>query len=206
MLTAAEMLRQERERQKITFQQIEKLTKIRKKNLEALERGDWHQFSSKIYIVGMIRSYGKFLKINEEKLLAVFRREYEQKEEMKFQKGIANKHLAPLAQSVFKVVTLVVILIFIAYFGYQLAVFLSPPKIIIISPTKNTFKREEKIELVGTVDKESIVTVNGERVYQNKENVFTISIPLIPGENHVTIEVVGANGRKTIVKKTFKKI
>jgi hypothetical protein len=84
-------------------------------------------------------------------------------------------------------------------------IYFSPPKIEILSPQQSVFKREERIKLVGKTEKEAIVKVNGERVYQNKDAVFEIVIPLINPKNEVIIEVTGANGRKTIIKKIFEK-
>lgn len=206
MLTTGELLKNEREKRGYTFQQIEKITKIRSKNLEAIEQSDWDQFSSQTYVIGMVRSYGKFLRINEEKLLAVFRREYELKDEIRSQSTMQKKHFTPYAQRVLRLIAIIVIIAFASYFGYQLKLFLSPPHLIIISPKQTIFKSEKKVELVGKTDKESIVTVNGERIYQNKENVFRIFIPLANPENKVIIEVVGANGKKTVLHKTLKKI
>lgn len=205
MLTVGNLLKNEREKAGYTFQQIEKATKIRSKNLEAIEQSDWDQFSSHTYIMGMVRSYGKFLKINEDKLLAVFRREYEQKDEIKSQSNIQKKFI-PHAQRTFRLIVIIVIISLVSYFGYQLKLFFSPPHVTIINPTQTVFKNEKKVELVGKTEKESIVMVNGERVYQNKENVFRIFIPLANPENKVVIEVVGANGKKTVLKRIFKKI
>lgn len=206
MLTIGELLKNQREKAGYTFQQIEKITKIRSKNLEAIEQSNWGQFSSHTYVIGMVRSYGKFLGIDEEKLLGIFRREYEQKDEIRSESKMQKKHFIPYAQRVFKVIVIMVIIALMSYFGYQLKLFLSPPHIIIISPKQTVFKSEKKVELVGKTEKESIVTVNGERVYQNRENVFRIFIPLANAENKVVIEVVGANGKKTVLHKTLKKI
>lgn len=63
----------------------------------------------------------------------------------------------------------------------------------------------KKIELVGKTEKEASVTVNGERVYTNEEQIFRTFIPLVLKENIVRIEVTGANGRKATITKTFYK-
>lgn len=206
MLTIGNLLENEREKKEYTLQHVEKKTKIRSKNLEAIEKDDWQKFHSKTYIIGIIRSYAKFLKIDQEKLLAIFRREYEQKEEVKYKTNIPQKHFTPYIQYVFKVIIILLVCIFVLYFGYQLKLYFSSPVVVILSPKQTAFKHENKIELIGKIDKESIVTVNGERVYQNKENIFRIFIPLTQKKNIVTIEITGMNGKKTVVKKIFKKI
>lgn len=205
MLTIGEALKSERQKKNLTISEIAGATKIRARRLEAVENNDWRQFPSKTYIVGVIQSYGRFLGLNEEKLLAIFRREYEKKEEVFFQKGIAKKQLRPAAQRVFRGLVFLLIAIFIFYFGYQLKLYFSPPKITIISPKETIIKRKTAIELVVQTEKEAIVIVNGGRVYQNKNNIFKVRIPLTDPETKVIIEVTGANGRKTKLTKVFKK-
>ncbi len=205
MLTIGEILLREREEKNLTLEEIEKKTKIRKKNLEAVEKSDWKKFPSKTYIIGIIKTYGKFLSLNEDKLIAFFRRQYEKNEEIKFKERVNKTHLTPETKKIFKISVCFILLIFSLYFGHQLVVYFSPPKVEIISPKETVFKRESKIKLIGKTEKEAIITVNGERAYQNKDNVFEITIPLFKQRNEVVIEVIGANGRKTIIKKIFRK-
>lgn len=205
MLTTGEILKEEREKRNLTLADIEKTTRIRKKNLEAIEKNDWENFSSKTYILGIIKSYGKFLHLDEEKLAAFFRREYEKKEEVRFKQKISKSHLTSETKKMFQRMIAFILLAFFLYFGYQLKIYFSPPKVEIISPKVTVFKREEKITLIGKTEKEAMITVNGERVYQNKDNVFSVTVPLSQSKNEVIIEVIGANGRKTTIKKIFKK-
>lgn len=206
MLTTGKLLKNEREKKGYALGEVEKITKIRSKNLEAIEQSDWDQFSSSTYVIGMVRSYGKFLRIDEEKLLGIFRREYEEKNTIHKQSTIPKKHFIPPIHRTFRIIVLFLIILFLSYFGYQFTLFFSPPHITLISPSHTEFKNEKKIELVGKTNKESIITINGERAYQNKENIFKFSVPLADKENKVIIEVVGSNGKKTVLEKIFKKL
>jgi transcriptional regulator with XRE-family HTH domain len=205
MLTIGEILKKEREGKNLTLEEIEKLTKIRKKNLEAIEKNDWRKFPSKTYIVGIIKSYGKFLQLNEDKLIAFFRRQYEKKEEIKFKETVRKTYLTPQTKKIFKILIYLIVMIFSLYFGYQLKIYFSPPRVEIVSPKENIFKKLDRIKLIGKTEKEAIININGERIYQNKDNIFKTSIPLINPKNEVIIEVTGANGRTTIIKKVFEK-
>ncbi|MEN9328492.1 MAG: hypothetical protein RI947_1300, partial [Candidatus Parcubacteria bacterium] len=40
-------------------------------------------------------------------------------------------------------------------------------------------------------------------VYQNKDGTFEYSYPLKRGKNNVVIEVIGANGKKTVITKSL---
>lgn len=205
MLTIGEIILRERERRNLTLEEIEKKTKIRKKNLAAIENNNWKKFPSKTYIVGIIKSYGKFLNLDEEKLIAVFRRQYEKKEEIKFKEKISKTYFTPQTKKLLKISIFFILLFFTLYFTYQLKIYFSPPKVSILSPKGTVFKKEEKIELIGKTEKESIIYINGERIYQDKNNNFETTIPLLNRKNQVIIEVIGPNGRKTIIKKVFEK-
>jgi cytoskeletal protein RodZ len=205
MLSIGEILKRERKNKGLTLEQIEKTTRIRYKNLLAIEKSDWDSFHSKTYILGIIKSYGKYLGLDEEKLAAFFRREYEQKEDIHFKSKVSKKQLTPRAKRIFLISLGILISLFVFYFGYQLKIYSSPPKITILKPQTTEFRNIDKVELVGQVEKESIVTVNAERVYQNDQQIFSTFIPLTKQKNEVIIEVTDANGKKTVVRKVFDK-
>src|SRR3989338_11411183 len=76
MRTVGQVLKEEREKRFYTLDEVEKTTKIRKELLEALEAGQYQKLPPHTFVQGFIKNYGKFLGLNPEKLLAVFRREF----------------------------------------------------------------------------------------------------------------------------------
>lgn len=205
MLTVGEILKKERERQRINIEEVEKKTKIRKKIINHIEKNDWRVFSSKTYILGVIKNYGRFLGLSEEKLVAFFRRQYEKEEEIKFKKKINKNYFTPQTKTLLKFSILLVIFLFSLYFGYQLKIYFTPPKVVILFPKETKFKRERKVVLVGKTEKEAIVYINNQRVFLRDEAIFETEIPLTKKKNEIIIEVTGANGRKTTIKKIFEK-
>ncbi|MDH7476481.1 MAG: helix-turn-helix domain-containing protein [Microgenomates group bacterium] len=203
MLTVGDIFKKEREQKGLTLIDIEKKIKVRKKFLEAIEKNKWSVFSSKIYIEGIIKNYSKALSLNPDKTLAFFRRDYEKTEEVKFKKRIASQYLTPQTKKIALVFLVIIFLFFFGYFLIQLKLFLSPPKITIISPKTTVFKREDRITIIGKTEKETTITIFGERVYQNKEGIFDYQFPLKPGKNILIIEAIGANGKKTTLTKEF---
>jgi len=103
----------------------------------------------------------------------------------------------------FPILTGLILAFFLIYFSYQMKIYFSPPKVEITAPKKNSFVNENKIELVGKVEKEATVTVNGDHIFTDKENVFRTFIPLTEKQNKVIIVVTGANGKKTTVEKLY---
>lgn len=203
MLTVGEILQTERLKKDLSLKDVEKKIRVREKFLQAIEQNDWRNFSSKIYIAGIIRNYSTILGLNPEKMLAFFRREYARKEDVTFKKRITSKHLAPQSRRYFIFGITMISLLFSLYFGYQLFRFFSPPRIEILLPQETSIRKENKVHVVAKTEKEAAVTIFGDRIYQNKEGVFTYDFPLKPGKNELVIEVVGANGKKSVIKKEF---
>lgn len=64
MATVAEQLRQAREAQKLTIQELAELTKIRTDHIRALEEGNFNVFSAPVYIRGFVRTCSTLLKMD----------------------------------------------------------------------------------------------------------------------------------------------
>lgn len=203
MLTVGGILKREREKQNMSLEDVEKTIKVRRKFLEAIERDDWTLFSSKIYITGVIKNYAKVLNLPQDKVLAFFRREYAKKEVTGFQTKVPSKLLDSGTRKYLGLGISALIMVFVVYFGYQLFQFLAPPDVEILLPKETSFKRTEKIKVMGKTQPDAQIMIFGNRIYQNKEGVFVYDYPLKKGNNNLIIEVTGANGKKTTVSKSY---
>jgi cytoskeletal protein RodZ len=203
MLSVAEILRKGREEKNLTLKEVEKVLRIRVKHLQAVESGDWSKFSSEIYIAGIIKNYATFLNLDEGKLLAFFRREYEEEEYVKFKRRVSNKYLTPETKKIATAGLVIIFLLFIGYFSFQLKLYFSPPLLNLQEPKQSVFKRVDKVRVVGQTEKEATIKIFGDRIYQDQQGIFRYDFPLKLGRNILTIEVVGANGKKTTLEKEF---
>jgi cytoskeletal protein RodZ len=64
MSTVAEQLREAREAQKLTIQELAEITKIRSDHIRALEEGNFNVFSAPVYIRGFVRTCSTLLKLD----------------------------------------------------------------------------------------------------------------------------------------------
>ncbi len=64
MSVVADQLRQARQTQNLTVQQVAEVTKIRTDHLRALEEGHFEIFSAPVYVRGFVRSYSTLLKLD----------------------------------------------------------------------------------------------------------------------------------------------
>ena len=194
MLSVGEIIKKQRERLKIDFNDVEKAIKVRKKFLIAVEQNNWAIFSSKIYISGIIKNYSLFLGLEPNTTLAFFRRDYEKQESIRFKRRLTGYYFTPETKKAFIFVLIFIFFLFFGYFGFQLKLYFSPPKVSLLSPKVNNFQKKDRT-----------VTISGDRVYQNSDGLFEYEFPLKKGRNELVIEVVGANGRKAIFKKIFER-
>lgn len=65
-------LRQERESQNLTIQDVEKGTSIRAIYIDALEKGEYDKLPGTVYAKGFIKNYGNFLSLDGESLVRQF--------------------------------------------------------------------------------------------------------------------------------------
>lgn len=202
-LSVGEILVRERKKQQRTLRDVEKATRIRRQYIEALEQNNWDQFESKVYIFGLIKTYAKYLGIHQEKMIAYFRRDYEKKENVQFKKRLEANYFRPETRKLVLGSVIVLSVLFFSYFIYQLVLFLSPPEVAIISPEVNIIQNEERITVQAQTERDAEIIIQGDRVFQDEEGIFTYDLPLKPGRNILEIEVTGANGKKTVKTTEF---
>lgn len=125
MRTVGQILKEERERKFYTIDEVEKTTKIRKELLEALEAGQYQKLPPSTFVQGFIKNYGKFLELNVEKLLAVFRREFSQAQHPprvldSFSNPVEKRRIKITPTRALSFVILTLVVIFLLTFGLNI--------------------------------------------------------------------------------------
>ena len=203
MLSVGSVLRKERRRLGLSLEDVEKKTRIRKKYLEAIEDNDWSAFASKVYVTGLIKNYSKFFDLDEEKMAAYFRRDYERREEVKFKKRVEQKYFKSERKRIVIVLLMLIFLGFASYFGYQLSLYFKPPTIELLAPEERVFRSAERVTIQGKTENDATVRIFEDRVFQNEQGIFEYDFPLQEGKNTLIIQVTGANGRETRLEEVF---
>jgi len=73
----------------------------------------------------------------------------------------------------------------------------------IIAPEKRVFRNVDRIRIVGKTEDDAVVTIFDEKIFPNNEGRFSYELPLKKGKNPITITVVGANGKTTVVREEY---
>ncbi len=74
----SDVLREEREKRKISIEEITEKTRIPLKYIQLLEKGKWDKFPSKVHLLGYMKIYCEYIGFEEEEtkeILSVFKDE-----------------------------------------------------------------------------------------------------------------------------------
>jgi len=207
MKTVGSILKEAREARHLTFDQVEAATKIRAKFLEAIEADDYRILPSLAYAKGFVKNYGEFLGIPVETTLAFFRRQTKDiARSAILPKGIAQSlnrtwfQLTPARFLIFLFVGLV--LTFLVYLGLQYRQLQNPPGLTLESPKEYAVVTQKKVEVLGSIDPDATVVVNGISVLVRGDGKFFDQVTLEPGANTITVIATSRYGKTTTVTRT----
>lgn len=188
MKTAGEILRGERARQKIPIEKVASQLLIKKEQLQALEEGDWAQLPEPAYIKGFVKSYADLLGIDSARLLALVRREYDEK---KFQAKTADfrhqKRLMFTPEKLAPATFLVGLVIFVTYLALQYTSIAKSPKLEITTPADDLTTTAAVIEVAGQTEPGTTVSVDGQLVPVDPGGKFFYQLKLEEGQNIIEI-------------------
>lgn len=207
MRTVGQVLKEERERKFYTLEEIEKATKIRKELLEALEQGQYTNLPPPTFVQGFIKNYGKFLGLNSEKLLAIFRREFS---EGKNPPRILDSFANPLDKKRFKItparilslLVLGLILIFFGYLWFEYRFLVGGPFLEVSQPVNQLTVSSPSIQVIGRTDAEAKVSINDQEIQVDPAGKFEQEIKLSDNVNMVIITATTKNNKQSKEERT----
>ena len=192
----------------MTLEEVSRATKIKKEFLEALEKGDYQSLPPPTFIKGFIKSYASFLDLPVEKLLPLFRREYEAKEKVALLPGSITTPLfpSPFEEIQRKLFFCLVFVLILGFFLFLARGFLLPPPLEVFKPKEGLITSQLSIEVAGKTGREVYLTVNNQRVV-TENGRFSVWIRLEKGENKIVVMARNKLGRtRKIIRTVTRKI
>lgn len=207
MRTVGQTLKEEREKKFYTLDEIEKATKIRKELLEALEAGDYVKLPPPTFVQGFIKNYGKFLGLNPEKLLAIFRREFSDRMHPprildSFANPVDKKRLRLTPTGVLASLISGFIIIFFVYLWFEYRFLVGGPFLEVSQPVNEFNTNSETIEVIGRTDPEAKVSINEQEIQVDVGGKFAQEVKLSDNLNKIVITATSKSGKTTTVEKT----
>jgi cytoskeletal protein RodZ len=208
MRTVGEILKKARLEKRLALEEIEKILRIRKKYLLALEENAWEKLPALPYIKGFLRNYSAFLDLVPEEMVAIFRRQWRWQEKTGLlPEGVTNPldkpllHLTPQGATAFIVISSIVV--FLSYLFFQYKAYVSPPNLTVNKPLEGEIASVGTVEVVGKADSDAVVSINNQKVALSQNGEFSANISLPPGVNTILIEAASKYGKKRTVTRTI---
>jgi hypothetical protein len=204
------MLRSARESRGLDRIRIERDTRIRERYLSALERGAYDELPGDVYARGFLRSYAKYLGLDPDGMLALYRLETRATSAAtSLGSGTRSRARATPGRAFVitpGVVTAAVLTILVgglvAYFGYQLVTFSRTPDLRVLEPVGDVRGYDRtSIVITGVTAPNARVSVSGlavnPSVLADDEGRFRLTVELAPGSNVVTLSAVDPRTRRS---------
>jgi cytoskeletal protein RodZ len=207
MRTVGELLKKARSEKKLSYEDIEKQLRIRKKFLSALEENAWNKLPSLPYIKGFIRNYSTYLGLKPDEMVAIFRRQFAAQEKAGLlPDGVTH----PLDEPTFRItptytvilLTAGFVLLFLSYLFFQYASLVQPPLLSVTKPLEGETIHSEVVLVSGVTDKDAVVSINNQKIALSTEGDFMTNLTLPAGVNTLIIDSVGKNGKKSTISRT----
>jgi cytoskeletal protein RodZ len=207
MRTVGQLLKETREAKFYSLDDIEKHTKIRKELIEALEGDDYQKLPPETFVQGFIKNYGSFLGLEQDKLMALFRRDFESKKHPpivleSFKKPIGGKKVILTPARLFGFCVTVIILCFFAYLWVEYRQFIGAPTLTLASPQDQQTIDIPAVVVEGETDPEARVTINNQEVFVDKSGHFKEEVKLSSSSNIVSIVSTSRFGQSTKVNRS----
>ena len=190
MVTVGEVFKNKREHLKISIDTASSETKIQRRFLEYIENDEFSPFESEVFLTGFIKIYAKYLNLDVNKVLALYRRTNPNKKiEPETVLNQAPKKTFTFTPKV--IITIILVLFAVSVIGYilfQIYKFQSPPKLEIIAPEQDATVTEEMIQVEGKTEKDVTIEINGVVIEVNEDGIFTVEQTLSEGINLITIK------------------
>lgn len=194
MKKVGQVFKQEREEKGLSLEEVVEKVKVPLDFLLALENEDYQQLPEGLYPTLYVRKYANFLDLDEEKMLAFFRRDFIKKEEPK---KLSFSNFGWGQKWVKYIGVGFIISLFLIYLGYQYWTYVRPPSVkmnLINSP-------EQGQVLKGKTNPQATLKIDEEVILLNDDGTFIY--PVSQGRKEFQIEVISPSGRSKEFSKEF---
>src|SRR5579859_4866257 len=213
MKTVGNLIKEARFRKNYSREKLSEITHIRVSFITAIENATWENLPEFSIVTGFVKTISHFLNIDANQAISLLRRDYPPK--MKDSVAmLANDRQGPKTKEInkkfvwgprltFLAGILAVILIVLAYLGFQYKKFNSPPYLFVSQPTQNQKVTGFLLQVAGKTDPDATVTVNDQPVVLDSNGNFSTQIDLSKNTREVKIVAKSRSGKETVIMRSI---
>lgn len=205
METVGELLRKERLQQGKSLLQVERATNLPQKTLVAIEKDDFSSLPGKPFAKGFIKIYAKYLGLDSEKLVAVFRRDWKREEEREvIPKGLVQRWQEKIINPKTALITGVFIIsaLFFTYIGIQVNNYLSAPNLEVYQPKDGAVISQDQVVVEGKTQPGNTVYINDQLINVSEDGSFNYTLKLFSGKKEIIVRAVNRQKRETVISRS----
>jgi len=194
-LTLGEKLKKLRGDFRMSLSEISKATRIQVKYLEYLENGQYEKLPAEVYVRGFLRSYARYLNIDEQALVKLYERERNIQANLsqappKKTFAVRNLDISSLVITPRSLVMVLIVFLVGGAFVYlyrEFQAFAGAPRLVILSPQNGAVVESSEIIVTGKTDKGARVSINNQPVFVGGAGEFSDKLILQSGLNTITV-------------------
>lgn len=203
MKTAGQLLRDKRLLLELTLEQVSSRTKVKVDYLQALEDSDFDKLPSAPVTKGFLKSYARILHLNQETLIAMYRRDYDEVMGELVPHGLVEPLVKkPRLFSIPFLLTLVFTLAFCGFMFFQLLSWWSLPKLELLQPIDGETYGEQ-ITVKGITEPDATIRVGEQNVLVNQDGQFSLDLKFPSGTHRLLIQASSRDGKTRLLERTF---
>lgn len=190
------------------FGELAAKTGIPAKHLKKIEKGEWCDLPSGVYVKGFLKKYAQTVGLDEAEVAARYETEWNQICALPVQARSQNFNQLSFLKdiSLRKFSAAAAIILIVGYMAWQFRVILERPNLNLDNPTvEDIVSAAAVLELAGRVSPGATLTVNNDPVYPEADGIFKKSVELLAGLNVLEVKAVSRFGKesKIIRRVTF---
>lgn len=183
-----ELLKNARKKKRITTNRASNDLLIKREHLEALENEDWNALPENAYVLGYIKTYSQYLGLDKDYVLAIYRREFDERKISPKTKTYEKKRRFFVTPA--RLVNLIFMgsaMVFVLYIIIIYSQVLSSPKLDIYTPEDDLTTSTPIIKITGKVEEASTVSLNGQFIPVDEYGNFSYEFMLKEGKNDLEV-------------------
>ncbi len=115
-VTLGQTLRAKREKKKLSLEDVAKKLCIKEIYIKALEEGHYYAFPNRVYGIGFLRTYSKFLGLDSDLMVAEFHAETSDIKDAPLDMPVIEKHFALPSKKTLTIIAVIILVIVVAWF------------------------------------------------------------------------------------------
>jgi len=204
-MSIGERLKRARRRKKISLDELEEITKIRKRYLEDIERNNFDNLPSPVYARGFLFKYASAVGVDPQEILDLFNQV--KTLEMDFSKNPAQP-VPPKVVNYPKIlitpkliITLIVGMLFLGFIVYiftQVRNFAKAPELIVTSPASDKLSiNSSSLKIEGKASPGASVFINDQPINVELDGNFSEEVRLKDGINEIKVSAKNKTNKET---------